>query len=133
MTSDRDDALPQLSSIPSLPEPNLPEGLSDSKAALEESSLALGVDLEAQKARNDLNRLLRENRIQSWLHCVILGFIVVVGSMVIAGSVTMGWHYLTPEWLHYLASDQIMEIKSLLLSGTIGGVVANIGRKHLIA
>lgn len=118
--------------IPEIPVPELPKSNADAKAALEESSLALGVDLEKQRAKNDLSILIRKDRISKFIHVIECSFILVVGALIVAGAFTIGWHHLTPSKMHYLDPEELGSLQALLFNGAVGGAVAALAKKHVL-
>ena len=103
-----------------LPAPSESELTPDSSAAFEQVSLELGVDLEHQKAKNDLNKLLRQDNLELHIHLIMKVFLWVAFMMSLSGIVIFAYHELTPPWVHFLEADQVEDIKSILFSGGMG-------------
>ena len=101
----------------------------DSPAAFEQAAIALGVDLEHQKAKNDLNKLLRSDNLELHVHRIMKIFLWVAFLMSLAGVVTFGYHELTPVRMHFLEPDQVDEIKSLLFSGGMGAAISFVAQR----
>lgn len=103
--------------------------LPDSSAAFEQTAIALGVDLEHQRAKNDLNKLLRDDNLELHVHRIMKLFLWVAFLMGLAGVVTFAYHELTPKWLHFLDPDQVDEIKSILFSGGMGAAISFVAQR----
>jgi hypothetical protein len=118
--------LPQVSASDLLPAPTARELVPDSPAAFEETALALGVDIEHQKAKNDLNKLLRED---DHVPRIMKVFLWVAFAMSLSGVIIFAYHELTPKWLHFLEPDQVESIKSILFSGGMGAAISFIAQR----
>jgi len=112
-----------------LPPPTESELVPDSSAAFEQTSIALGVDLEHQKAKNDLNKLLREDNLEVHVHLIMKVFLWVSFLMSLAAVVIFAYHALTPKRLHFLEPDQVDNIKSILFSGGMGAAISFVAQR----
>lgn len=115
--------------IPMLPEPTAGELNIDSPAAFEQTAFALGVDLEHQRAQNDLNKLLREDNLEVHIHRIMKAFLWVAFLITLAGLVVFSWHELTPLKIHFLEADQVDDIKSILFSGGMGAAISFVAQR----
>jgi hypothetical protein len=120
---------PGIPPIPDLPPPTPGELTVDSSAAFEEITLALGVNLEDQRAKNDLNKLLREDNLELHVHRIMKVFLWVAFGLSLSGIVIFGYHELTPKWLHFLEPDQVDDIKSILFSGGMGAAISFVAQR----
>jgi hypothetical protein len=117
--------------IPDLPVPSASELSPDSPAAFEQASIALGVDIENQKAQNDLNKLLRSDDLEFHIHRVLKVFLWTVCLITLGGIITFSYHTLTPVKLHFLEPDQVEDIKSILFSGGMGAAISFIAQRYM--
>jgi Fe2+ transport system protein B len=106
------------------PPANSPAWFADFKAKAEEANWDKEGKLRGQEERNQL----------LWLKAY--GFVVflflVFFSLLFVGSLgSWALHYLLPVSWHWLDTDQLSKIQSILFSGSIGGVVSIIAQKQL--
>jgi hypothetical protein len=118
--------IPPLSNLPA---PTADELAADSPAAFEQTALALGVDLEHQRAKNDLNKLLREDNLEVHVHRIMKVFLWVAFLLSLSGIVIFAYHEMTPKWLHFLEPDQVDDIKSILFSGGMGAAISFVAQR----
>jgi hypothetical protein len=117
--------------IPDLPQPTARELSPDSPAAFEQASIALGVDIENQKAQNGLNKLLRNDDLELHIHRVLKVFLWTVCLITLGGILTFSYHTLTPEKIHFLKPNQVEAIKSILFSGGMGAAISFIAQRYM--
>jgi hypothetical protein len=114
-----------------LPQPTTAELLPDSPAAFEQTAIALGVDIEHQRAKNDLNKLLRSDNLELHIHRIVKLIMWVVCVLGLTGVSFFGYHHLTPGNLHFLTDAQVDDIKSMLFSGGMGAAISFAAQRYL--
>ena len=80
--------------------------------------------LKGQKAQNDI----------TWLKAygvVIVVLMVVFALLFILSIVAWAWHYITPTYWSWLIDDQLSKIKTVIFSGSLGGIVSIVAQKQL--
>ena len=111
-----------INSEPVPPPPDDPHWSNDKKAAAEERNWDQENKLKGQKQRNYLLFL----RVYGWIPPVLVMLLAVA---FLASFSSWLWHYITPTSWHWLDSEQLGKIQSVIFSSALGGVVSFILQK----
>ena len=108
-----------------VPPPNNPPAwLGDPQARAEERNWDKEGKLRGQEEKNHL----------LWLKAygvVVLLFLSFFAILFIGSPGSWAAHYLLPDGWHWLTSEQLSKIQSILFSGSIGGVVSLVAQRQL--
>ncbi|MFD1786960.1 hypothetical protein ACFSC3_05180 [Sphingomonas floccifaciens] len=112
-----------------VPPPDDADRVESRDGMAEELAFAKGMNLRERRTRRKLNRILREDQVQSHLHRI-----VVAGLYLLAGSAALMflmliWHLITP-W-RVLTEAQLADLKQLLFSGAVGAGASGLAKKYL--
>lgn len=110
--------------VPPPEEDDFPKWFDDQRAKKEDQNWDHEGKLRGQEETNHL----------WWLRAygvLIILFLVVFALLFLASLVSWAAHYILPEHWHWLTSNQLSRIQSVLFSGGIGGVVSLVAQKQL--
>lgn len=74
---------------------------------------------EEQQLERDRAKHERDQRTRSLVGRCANALIVLIFAIVSVAILTLGWHMLTPKWLHWLEVDQLDDVKGFMLSGAL--------------
>lgn len=101
--------------------PPLDRGTADPAAAQAEEH-----QLEKAASKHLRDEIAR--KIIAWGMWVLM---VVVFLVIISAVFTLGFHLLTPKWLHWLCEEDLQEVRNAVLSGAVVGLGTTYLRKYV--
>lgn len=110
--------------VPPPEDEGLPKWFGDQKAKKEDQNWDQEGKLKGQEETNHL----------WWLRAygtLIVLFLVVFALLFLGSLVSWAGHYMLPVSWHWLTSEQLSKIQSVLFSGGIGGVVSLVAQRQL--
>jgi hypothetical protein len=112
-----------------VPAPSPEDTVEGSESLAEEVVFASGRDLRSHRTRQQIDRLLRLDKVQTHLHRVVVCGLYLVAISAAFMFFTVVVHYTTP--LVYVTPEQLADIKQLLFSGAVGAAVSGLAKKYL--
>lgn len=97
-------------------------------SAQQEAALfAQDLDAESIEKEAKRNSHKRNERFKDHFENIAIASLWIVASLFIVVGVVWFWHLLTPQWLHFLGSEEIDKLQNIVT----GGVITGIGADHI--
>ena len=88
-----------------------------------------GLNLKSRRTKHEVDRLLRDGRVENHLHRIIVTGLYLVSGSAALMFVMLVYHYISPYPI--LTPEQLTDLKQLLFSGAVGAGVSELEKKYL--
>ncbi|AJY65521.1 Uncharacterised protein [Burkholderia pseudomallei] len=100
----------------------------DAIATKEATSLAAGIDLEKDGARQEHKR---HQTFRNHINVATIGLFWVICLGLLIGIATYAWHMVTPDALHYLTEKQLDKLQTVLGSAVLSSALTGYVNKRM--
>ncbi|OWV90215.1 hypothetical protein ATY78_17190 [Rhizobium sp. R635] len=106
--------------------PEIPE---DAKSLGEAMGLASGLDLSSREQLNKINRLVREDGMDTHVSRVVVCALWIIALAALIMFLVLVAHKVKPDL--WLTDDQLNSLQSFLFSGGLGAGITGLGKKYV--